>query len=258
MVLQKREHLLLEYLKTHQSATMKELAGHLQVSEMTVRRDVRTLSKADLVRVVYGAVLSTNDTTESLDARYYLLDASKRNRVQKMAIARKAVSLLEPNDVVFVSYGSTTEALAKLIPNNMPLTIITNALNILMEVRKKENCKIIFLGGFFHEDTLMFESVDSVEFMRRNRATKLFTSASGVNDRVGVTSMNHYSIEILKTALASSLKKILLVDATKFDCVTPAFFANLGDFDTVVADKNVPQKYIDIFADIGRTLLIAE
>ncbi len=251
-----RKKLILDYLDLHESATIKELAEHLSVSVMTARRDVEWLAGERLVKNVYGAVLSARSKTDSFSSKYFLLDACKRNIDQKSSIASKAVSLLKPNDVIFISYGSTTEIFAKAIPGDLPLTVITNALNILMEVRKKEQCKVIFPGGFFHEETLAFESSESVEFIKKNRATMFFTSASGVSDRMGVTSMNHYTVDILRATIASSLINVLLVDSSKFDQVSPAYFADLADFDIVITDEAVPQKYVDLVQKFGKTIYI--
>lgn len=251
-----RVKMILEYLDIHQSATVRELAGQLDVSVMTIRRDVDALAKDELVKIVHGAVLSNQRGNNSFASKYFLLDACNHNIDLKSSIAKKAVSLLKPNDVIFISYGSTTEIFAKAIPNDLPLTVITNALNILMEIRKKQKCNIIFPGGFFHEETLMFESPESVEFIKKNRATMFFTSASGVSDRMGVTSMNHYTIEILRATLASSLTNVLLVDSSKFDQVSPAFFANLGDFDITITDENVPPKYVNLVNKLGKKIYL--
>ncbi len=251
-----RNKLILEYLDIHQSATIRELAEFLRVSVMTVRRDVDALAKNEPVKVVHGVVLNNQSKSDSFESKYYLLEACNYNIDLKTSIAKKAVTLLKPNDVIFISYGSTTEIFAKAIPHDLPLTVITNALNILMEIRKKEKCNIIFPGGFFHEETLMFESPESVEFIRKNRATMFFTSASGVSDRMGITTMNHYTLEILRATLASSLTNVLLVDSSKFDQVTPAFFANLDDFDVVITDEHVPSKYVNLINKLGKKIFI--
>jgi len=254
-----RKKLILEYLDLNRSATIRELAGYLRVSIMTVRRDVDALAKQDLVKLVHGAVLGNQNGGDSFASKYFLLDACNHNIDLKNPIAKKAISLLKPNDVIFISYGSTTEIFTKAIPNDMPLTIITNALNILMEVRKKEKCNIIFPGGFFHEETLMFESPESVEFIKKNRATMCFTSASGVSDRMGVTSMNHYSVQVLQATLASSLTNVLLVDSSKFDQVSPAFFANLSDFDIVITDEQAPPRYVNLInKQLGKKIYLTK
>lgn len=83
-----------------------------------------------------------------------------------------------------------------------------------------------------------------------------FTSASGVSDRMGVTTMNLYTTEILKATLASSLTNVLLVDSSKFDHVSPAFFANLSDFDITITDENVPPKYVNIINKLGKKIYL--
>lgn len=214
---EERKKLILDFLDLHDSSTIRELAEYLAVSVMTARRDIEWLAGEGLVKNVYGAVLGTHGTMDSFSGRFSLLGTHRFHIDQKSLIAGKAISFLKPNDVIFMNHGSTMEILAKAIPVDFPCTVITNALNILMELRKKNDCKVIFPGGFFHEETLAFESTESVEFIRRNRASIFFTSAHGVSDRMGVTTASHSMVDIMRAGLSSSLTKVLLVDSSKFD-----------------------------------------
>jgi hypothetical protein len=106
---------------------------------------------------------------------------------------------------VIVDSGSTTESLVNAIPDGLPLTLICFSLNILVAAHRNKECRIVFAGGELHENTLMFESPEGAQLIRRSRANKAFLSASGVNDRLGVTCANSYEVETKKAAIASSL-----------------------------------------------------
>jgi DeoR family deoxyribose operon repressor len=158
---------------------------------------------------------------------------------EKVRIGRRAASLIEPNDIVIIDSGSTTECLARSIPADLPVTVICFALNVLVEAHRNPACRLVFAGGALHENTMMFESPEGAQLVRRYRANKAFLSASGVSERLGVTCANPYEVETKKAALASSLTRVLLADSSKFGRIQPAYFAELTDFELIITDSGL-------------------
>ncbi|TFG64443.1 MAG: DeoR/GlpR transcriptional regulator [Spirochaetales bacterium] len=261
----KKERLttIIDILKVHNAATIKDLADRLQVSEMTMRRDLAQLADDNIVKLIHGGVIFNRtglDTaallTETDAGTYYLSSEENRRVEEKRKIAEKAASLIKPEDVVIIDSGSTTEFIGEYLPANMPVTIICFSVNILLSVYSRRNCRIIFAGGYFHENALMFESPEGVELIRRNRAAKAFLSARGVSAELGITSALPYEIEMKRAAMGSSLEKILLVDSSKFDRVCPAHFANLADLNAIVTDGGIPQNYRKLCGKYGIRLYL--
>jgi len=122
---------------------------------------------------------------------------------------------------------------------------------------RRKNIRTMFSGGIFHENTLMFESSEGLSMISRYRATKAFITASGVNHQFGVTCMNPYERETKKAAIRSSMKKILLVDSSKFGTVRSDYFAELADFDEIITDGGIPEEYAEIIKKLGVKLRIA-
>jgi DeoR family deoxyribose operon repressor len=87
---------------------------------------------------------------EKDEDKYLIQTAESLMLEEKIKISRKAASLVEPNDVIIIDTGSTTENLPKFIPENIPLTVICYTLNILFNVYENKNWKLIFPGGYFH------------------------------------------------------------------------------------------------------------
>jgi DeoR family deoxyribose operon repressor len=236
-------------LKLRNGATVRELAAELAVSEMTVRRDLAALAEDDLVTLIHGgAFLNPRGSGAFEESRYSLRHEESRHRAAKMRIGAAAADLVEPRDIIIIDAGSTTEFLAADLPADLPLTILCYSLNSLMAVHRRSRCRLIFPGGYFHANTLMFESAEGLELIRRSRATRAFISASGVNDRLGVTCSNAYEVAAKKAAINSSLQKILVVDSSKFGRVRSSYFADLEDFDAVITDEGIPPAYRDALA----------
>ena len=253
----RRERLaaIVEILQNQNAATLAELAGELSVSEMTIRRDLNLLAQDNIVKVLHsGAVLNPGSVGSS---RYSLTEAGALRRELKTAIGMRAASLLEEGDIIIIDGGSTTEYLAQSIPETLQLTVLCWALNILVEVHRRETCSLMFAGGSLHENSLVFESPEGIELVNRYRANKAFLSASGVSEKLGVTCTNAYEVEMKKAAIRSSLERILLVDSSKFGTIQPAYFADLSEITAVVTDSGIPTEYVEHIRSLGITLHIA-
>jgi DeoR family deoxyribose operon repressor len=242
---------IVQTLRTRSAASIHELAKDFGVSDITIRRDLNHLAVEKVVRFVHsGAVLNT-EAVPAETPRYSLAEAGGVRAEEKLRIGRKAASLVEDNDVIIIDSGSTAEYLARSIPADRHLTIVCFALNILVEVRRKEACRIIFSGGNLHENTLMFESTEGVELVRGCRASKAFVTAYGVSEKLGVTCANPYEVEMKRAAIDTSLTRILVADSSKFGKIYPAWFADLHDIQVVVTDLGLPQIYRDILTKQG-------
>lgn len=252
-----RVNYLLNRLSIDGFSSIKELSKKLEVSEMTIRRDLRELSKSNIITLIpSGAILKKNPPMNKDEEKYLIQAAESLMLEEKIKISRKAASLIEPNDVIVIDTGSTTENLPKFIPENMSLTVICYALNILFNVYENKNWKLIFPGGYFHGDTLMLESPEGIEIIKRIRANKAFISAAGVSEKLGVTCATAYEKETKKAVIESSDKKILLVDSTKFGKIKISHFADLTDFDIIITDTGISKEFVNIIKNIGIKLYI--
>ncbi len=237
----KRRQKILDVVKRERAKGLVDLAGLLGVSYMTIRRDMKEMEAEGKLSVINGVAVAGTDPLLANDRPYTLASAGAQMVDEKDRIGRKAVSFIENNDVIIIDTGSTTEFVAKHLPADMNITIICYTINILIEVYKRPNCQIVFPGGFFHDNTLMFESPEGLALIKRNRANKAFISATGVSETYGVMCDNHYECPMKRTIIDSSLNRYLLFDSTKFDRVRIAHYAELGEFNAIITDTGVPK-----------------
>ncbi|MBA7612900.1 Deoxyribose operon repressor [subsurface metagenome] len=247
---------IINILRIKNVANIKDLTKKLNVSEMTIRRDLNLLSNDNIVELIPGGAIFKPPFDSEREEEKYLITHEETRRIrEKIKIGKKAASLIEPNDTVIIDVGSTTEYLAKFMPEDITVIILCYALNILVEIYRKRNCSPIFSGGYFHNNTLMFESPEGINLIRRTRADKAFVSAAGIHADLGVTCANPYELETKKAVLSSSKTKILLVDSSKFHKTKIAYFADLKDFDMVITDSDIPEDYKHIIRDLGIELV---
>lgn len=249
---------ILQILETERSSSVQDLSRLLGVSHMTIRRDLVPLVEDEQIRILHGSVvLHPKNEQRNRDSYYSLIAAGSKFPERKRAIGALAASLIEPDDALIIDSGSTTEYLAKCLPEEPSYTVLCYALNILSETVRRRNCRTIFAGGVFHENTLMFEGPEGLEMIRRFRATKAFISSAGASDRFGVTCMNSYERASKVEAIRSSMRTILLVDSSKFGVVRSDHFAELSTFDEIITDSDIPSEYVERIGSLGITLRIA-
>lgn len=247
---------LIEILKKQNCATIRELSQLLDVSEMTVRRDLDTLKSRNVILDIPGAaVLNTRHIYEEGEEEKeddYQLSAATRSHVKEKArIGEFAASLIQPEDCVIIDNGSTVEYLADNIAKDMKMTIFTCNLNILNKICSNPNIAIIFGGGYYHPDTMLFESAENVTLIKNIRATKVFASAAGVHESMGVTGMNNYELEIKQAIIHSGAEKILLADSSKFGVIKPCFITDIDIFDRIITDTKLSEEWAELIRQKG-------
>jgi len=221
---------------------------------MTVRRDLDLLASEGRVKLVHTGAVLTDDLREGSPGAFSLSDPKTPGTQEKMRIGRKAASLVEAGDVVIIDAGVTTEWLTRSIPADVPVTIVCFALNIALEASRHPAHRVVLAGGALRSSTLVCESREGVDMIRRYRAGKAFFSAGGASDTLGVTCPDADEAELKKAAVASSQTRILLADSRKFGRVTPAWFADLKDFHAIVTDPGISLEYVEIIRELGIAL----
>lgn len=246
---------IINYLKQNNGAPVKDLAKMFNVSEMTIRRDLKILDDNGIVNNVYGSTIyNPNNSAETNPDYYNLITAVDKHREDKQRIGKFAASLINEDDTIIIDAGSTTEYVARHINQNIKLKVLCYTINILNLLIDKKDISIIFPGGYYHHNSQMFESMESLGLINKTRANKVFISAAGVHEKLGVTCSNMYEINTKKASIASGAEVILLVDSSKFSNVKSAYFANLSDFNTIVTDKNISPEWEEMIQSMGITL----
>lgn len=251
---------LTSILRERGTTTVKEISALLNVSEMTVRRDLDSLQASHIVERTHGKASLIQGYSpnyyENIENIYSLSSASTTMNEEKKRIAQYAAGLIEQGDVLILDNGSTTDKLAEYIPEHQDLTVAFYNLNILLKLVKKENINLIFAGGYFHPSDQMFESAEGVNFLKTIRANKLFLSASGVHEKLGMTCAHDFEVIVKQAVLQTALQKILIADSSKFGAIKTVFFAQIEAVDMIITDKGLSQEWANIIRDKNVELIM--
>lgn len=236
----KRQQKLVNIIKKQGLLSVKTLATALDVSEMTIRRDLKQLRIIGLEEHEFFGQLPSES------GEYDLFAALMKANEQKDRIGRFAASLIDHNDVIIIDTGSTTARMLSNIPEDHNLTVMCYNANVLFELRYKKGIQLLFCGGVYHRNTEMFESPESIQFIERTRANKVFLSAAGIHAELGITCANAYEVATKNAIIKSASQRILLADSSKFGQLRSSYFCDLSDVDVVVSDKSLSVEWQEI------------
>ena len=257
--LDSRREKIVSLLKSTSMLSIKALSGMLQVSTMTIRRDLEFLAAQNLVHIYHGGALYNPHFLEKAanPNDYFLQQQTMVHKDEKMAIAAKAAGLILPQETIMLDTGSTVFYLSQILSENQNLTIIAWSLNIIEELVRKPQNNILIQGGIYHGETQMFENNQGTDIIKNSRASKAFISARGLHSSLGVTCPYHYEVETKRAAIKYSMESILLLDSSKFAKVCSAHLAGITEFHTIITDAGIPREYEDYIKNAGVKLIIA-
>ncbi|MEW9834426.1 DeoR family transcriptional regulator [Mesorhizobium marinum] len=209
-----------------------DVAADLGVSEMTIRRDV--LESGGRFACLGGHVIGAQ--TEA--AGGYALDReTDQHAAAKAAACARAVKLIEQDDTIFIDCGTTLPHLAALIPAELRLTAVCYSLNIADILSRRDNTRLILLGGVFHQGAASFSGEAALQELLSLNINKAFLSAGGVHEERGVTCSHFHEVPVKQAAIARAVNTHLVVDASKFGTVRPARFADADAFTSIISDR---------------------
>ncbi|MNW56565.1 Lactose phosphotransferase system repressor [compost metagenome] len=224
-----------DYVNAKQSATLEELSDAFNVSLMTIRRDIESLSREGAIKKVYGGVTATNSRD--------LLTFEERDIVEmdeKKKIAKAAAQFIQKNDVVFIDSGTTTRYIVDYLDKDLTATIISNSLDIFNTVSNYPNINLITVGTHFNKRTRSFVGKENWPIIEKYNISKGMFSCTSLSLEKGASITDISEYEMKKRAFAKVSQSFLLVDKSKMNTESALTFAHIQDFDMIITDSEVP------------------
>ena len=247
MLALERRNLILEKLQTEKRVVVSELSQLYDVSEETIRRDLDKLEKEGLATKSYGgAVINEN---VSIDLPFNI--RKNQNVAGKQKMAEIAASMVQDGEHIFLDASTTAVFIAKALKDKERLTVITNSMEILIELSDVSGWNIISTGGVMKEGYLAFLGSRTEDAIRSYFVDKVFVTCKALDPEWGIMESQEAFGSTKKAMLSSGRRKILVVDSSKFD--QTAFFVagKLRDVNVVITDRKPPEKWLARFTDEG-------
>lgn len=191
---------------------VNELIEALDVSDMTIRRDLDELAKAGKIHRIHGGAQRVENIE---DVELTRNEKTIVNSELKEQVAKKAADLIVPGDTLYLGPGTTIEPLIKYVEHPEQIRVVTNSLPVF-EAWKQTDAEIVLIGGNFRKKSGAFIGGLAEQMLRELKFTKAFVSANGINDE-NVMTANAEEGQTQAVALNNAQEKIMLLDETKFN-----------------------------------------
>lgn len=239
MLAAQRKARILEEVSLAGAIRITDLAARLEVSEVTIRRDVELLASQGLVDKVHGGVTS-NSLSSTLEPSFD--STSKKEQAAKDGIAKLALELVRPGMAVALMGGSSVYALAKLLKDMPNLTIVTNSVPIsdLFAQSPRADQTVVLTGGVRTPTDSLVGNITSEVFSRFN-LDLVFMGTHGMDSEFGFSSPNLVESETNREVIKRSQKFVVLADHTKWGMRGFSSFATFEQADVVITDSKLPK-----------------
>ena len=212
-----------------------ELSSRLGVSTVTIRQDIDALSARGLVQRTYGGAIFTSESTldSSFDAR------SSVHAGEKRRIGAAAARSIAPGQTVILDSGSTTIEIARQLPEDQEITIVTCALNVALEASKRRGVTVIVCGGRLNARTLSTADQQTQRQLSGIFADRLFLATYGVHFEKGLAERSFEIAETKRALIAAAREVTLVCDSSKFGNAGPVLISPLSVVKRIVTDDRI-------------------
>lgn len=241
MLKEERQQYILNEIRKNNKVLSSELSISLNVSEDTIRRDLRELSDSGKIRRVHGgAVRNANSTDASEDVSSYIPfsyeDREVYSKAKKEIIAEKAISLIKDDLVILIDGGTTNLEITKRLPKDLKATIITNCLPIASSLAPYRFLDVYFLGGKILPNALVTVGYSVINELSDIKADLCFMGTRSFDINRGITDIDREEVEV-KGAMARSARRVVSVATSdKLMTAQPFLGVSINNITTLITE----------------------
>ncbi len=248
----KRRTEIVSLVRERKQISCVELSRMFGVTEETIRKDLQELSdKGELLRTFGGAMVREYGSERPLDQRLI------QNMEEKQRIARKAVAMLKPGDLVMMDAGSTVTLMAKAIPDDFRVTVLTNSLEISNILAEKSNVTLICTGGKFHKKSMSFQGMLAEATINALTVEKAFISCSAFDIKLGVMDVNEEAARSKRGMIKNARETYLLMDSSKIGGIAYVTTCPAASITKIVTDDGADPAVVKQIEDLGTEMILA-
>ncbi len=233
-LLEERLAAIEQSLDQRRSVRVEALCAEFGISSATARRDLNELQRRGRVRKVHGGAVRVEGRLEEP----LFDDKAEVAAPEKEAIARAALDLIQPNECIFLDGGSTVLALARLLADRQPLTIVTNSLRVAMSLAGATP-RVVVVGGELRRLSQTFVGPLTQPAIESLHVDKAFMGTIGLAVEAGITTTDPGEAFTKRLIMQHASQVILLADSRKCGKVAFAQAGRLDDLDALITDPGI-------------------
>ena len=246
LAIERRNEILMK-LQAERRVVVSELSQLYDVSEETIRRDLEKLVNEGVAIKSYGgAVINEN---ANLEVPFNI--RKNYNVIGKQKIAEQIAAMVKDGESLMLDASSTAVYIAKALKEKKNLTVITNSIEIIVELMDMPEWKVLSTGGLSREGLFALVGPQTDKMLKSYHVDKAVISCKGFDLESGITDSDELHANNKITMLGAAGKKILAVDKSKFDKTAFTAIGALDDITTVVTDEEPDRRWIQAFEEAG-------
>lgn len=254
MNLAQRHHYILEQLKENGQVTVLDLSEALDVSEVTIRKDLKTLEDHGLLFRTHGGASQENPYAGDKPVR----EKEVISVPQKSKIAQFAARMISDDDSIIMASGTSVMALARGLHPDRRLTVITSALNVAMELINYPQVEVLQLGGTLRHNSSSVVGPYAEMILQDVACNLLFMGVDGIDLEVGLTTASLPEARLNQKMIDVARKVVVLADSSKFGRRGMAKICKLDEVDEIITNEGVPEKVVSKLEDMGIKVTVAQ
>src|SRR4029450_6710131 len=226
---------ILELLEKQGQVGVIDLSRRFKTSEVTIRSDLKDLHARGLIRRAHGGAVKIN--TVSMDPSLKI--KAELHADEKRRIGAAAAALVNDGDSIILDSGTTTQQIARQIKHKKDLKVITNGLNIAMELFGVKDIQLIFLGGVIRQNSLSAVGHFAEDILAQLSADKVFLGVDACDLEFGLSTPNVEESQVNQAMARIAKEKILVADSSKFGKRSLSRIVPLSEIDVIVTDRGL-------------------
>jgi DeoR family transcriptional regulator, aga operon transcriptional repressor len=243
---------ILRELQQSTAVTISDLCKEHKASVATIRRDLEHLERLGLLRRTHGgAILIEPLFYEAFKKNASFVDMVGRYAEEKRRIGRAAADLVKPGNSIVLTAGTTTTEVIRCLPFQTGIKVVTNTVNVAMELSKRKDVEVFVTGGHLRGEWFSLVGSTAIESLRQAFVDIAFIGADGVDLSAGLTCVSPDEAAVNRTMVAQAARCIAVVDRTKFGIVTSWEICPVKRCEIIVTDTGASDETIAPYLDLG-------
>ncbi|MHB8278367.1 MAG: DeoR/GlpR family DNA-binding transcription regulator [Candidatus Humimicrobiaceae bacterium] len=252
MFQEERVKKILDFINKETGANVTQLSKKFGVSKVTIRRDLDILVREGLIVKTHGGAIPIQ---EKLSYEIPYRTKSAISKIEKQKIGREAAKLIKDNDIIILDSGSTTLEIAKRI-NQKNVTVVTNDINIALEIANNPNIELIVAGGTLIKGVYTLVGDDAIEIFKKIHVNKTYLGCDALDLEFGISNRQLNECKIKLAMINSALEVIMVCDKSKFNKKVSFHLCDVSKINKIITDS-IDGKYLNALKEKNIEVIIA-
>ena len=248
---QRRQHIL-AVLKRDGQIVAKALADELDLSEDTIRRDLRDLAQEGLLQRVHGGALPASPAVVDFPQRQQIATEAKR------LIGRTAAQMIQPGQVVILDGGTTAVQIARHLPPELSATIVTHSPSIAVELATHPRVEVILIGGRLFKHSVVAVGAAAIEALSHIHADLYLMGVTGVHAKVGLSTGDLEEAYVKRALSDRAAETLVLASREKLGVASAYVIAPVTQVSGLIVEPDVDEGMLQPYRDLGLTVYRAQ